>query len=279
MRSLRALTSPWAWLVLVVGGLVVAWLARDLITPYGPADVRADRIMLPIASAGSPLGTDNFGRDMVSRVLAGVPVSVAAGILPATASMALGTVIGLVSGYVGGRVDRILMSLMDVLLAFPFILLALLAVAILGSSFINAMIAVTIAILPRNARIIRAETLSLRERDYVTAARLAGAGAPSILIGHMLPNVLPTALVVGSTEVGQMIAATAGLSYLGLGVQAPDVDWGTLIQEGGHFIAFAPTLALIPCALLALVSILFVLAGDDLRHRLAGVRGGGAIQV
>ena len=188
-----------------------------------------------------------------------------------------GTVIGLVSGYVGGRLDRILMSLMDVLLAFPFILLALLAVAILGPSFINAMIAVAIAILPRNARIIRAETLSLRERDYITAARLAGAGAPSILVGHMLPNVLPTALVVGSTEVGQMIAATAGLSYLGLGVHAPDVDWGTLIQEGGHFIAFAPTLALIPCALLALVSILFVLAGDDLRHRLGGVSRSGAL--
>lgn len=279
MRALRTLMSPWAWLLIVVGGLVVAWFARDLITPYGPADVRADRIMLPIGSAGSPLGTDNFGRDLVSRLVAGVPVSVAAGIAPATASMALGTVIGLVSGYVGGPVDRILMSLMDVLLAFPFILLALLAVAILGSSFVNAMIAVTIAILPRNARIIRAETLSLRERDYVTAARLAGAGAPSILIGHMLPNVLPTALVVGSTEVGQMIAATAGLSYLGLGVQAPDVDWGTLIQEGGHFIAFAPSLALLPCALLALVSVLFVLAGDDLRHRLAGVRGGGALQV
>ena len=265
-------------MLIVVGGLVITWLARDLITPYGPADVRADRIMLPIGSSGSPLGTDNFGRDLVSRLIAGVPVSVAAGILPATASMALGTVIGLVSGYVGGRLDRILMSLMDVLLAFPFILLALLAVAILGPSFINAMIAVTIAILPRNARIIRAETLSLRERDYVTAARLAGAGAPSILVAHMLPNVLPTALVVGSTEVGQMIAATAGLSYLGLGVHAPDVDWGTLIQDGGHFIAFAPTLALIPCALLALVSILFVLAGDDLRHRLGGVEGSGALR-
>ena len=278
MRS-RPLSSPWLWLVVIVGGLIASWIAREWITPYGPADVHADRILRPVGSPGSPLGTDNFGRDLTSRLIAGVPVSIAAGIVPATASMALGTVIGLVSGYVGGTVDRFLMSLMDVLLAFPFILLALLAVAILGPSFWNAMIAVTIAILPRNARIIRSETLSLRERDYVTAARLAGAGAPSIVVGHMLPNVLPTALVVGSTEIGQIIAATAGLSYLGLGVQAPDVDWGTLIHEGGKYIAFAPTLALVPCALLAIVSIVFVLAGDDLRHRLAGVEGDGAVRI
>jgi len=272
-KGVFSLTSPWLWLVIIVGGLMLAWLFREFITPYGPADVRADRIMLPPGSPGSPHGTDNFGRDMVSRLLAGVPVSVASGIVPATASMALGTLIGLVSGYMGGPVDRAIMSVMDVMFAFPFILLALLAVAILGPSFWNAMIAVTIAILPRNARIIRSETLSLRERDYIVAAHLSGAGAPSIVLGHILPNVLPTALVVGSIEIGQMIAATAGLSYLGLGVQPPDVDWGTLINEGGRFISFAPSLALIPCALLAIVSILFVLAGDDLRHRLAGVRG------
>jgi peptide/nickel transport system permease protein len=273
-KSFLSITSPWLWLIVIVGGLVVAWLLRELITPYGPADVHADRIMLSLGSPGSPLGTDNFGRDLVSRLLAGVPVSVAAGIVPAATSMALGTVIGLVSGYLGGAVDRAIMSVMDVMFAFPFILLALLAVAILGPSFWNAMIAVTIAILPRNARIIRSETLSLRERDYIVAARLSGAGGPSIVLGHILPNVLPTALVVGSIEIGQMIAATAGLSYLGLGVQPPDVDWGTLINDGGKFIAFAPSLALIPCALLAIVSILFVLAGDDLRHRLAGVQGG-----
>jgi len=249
--------SPWLWLGVILGGLMALWLARDLLTSYGPADVRPERLMLPVGSPGSPL-------------IASVPVSLASGVLPATASMGLGTVLGLVSGYFGGWIDRLIMSIMDVLLAFPFILMAILAVAILGPSFWNAMIAVAIAILPRNARIIRAETLSLRERDFVTAARLSGASGPSIIVQHMLPNVLPTALVVGSTEIGQMIAATAGLSYLGLGVQQPDVDWGTLIAEGGRLIAVAPTLALMPSALVAIVSIAFVLAGDDLRHRLAG---------
>jgi ABC-type dipeptide/oligopeptide/nickel transport system permease subunit len=256
------------WLGIVLGTLVIGWAFRAQITPFGPAEVRADRIFLPVGSPGSPLGTDNFGRDLLSRLLAGVAISVIAGIVPAVLSMAVGATIGLVSGYVGGRLDRLLMSVMDVLLAFPFILLALLAVAILGPSFVNAMLAVAIAIVPRNARIIRAETLSLRERDFVVAARLSGAGAVSILVQHMLPNVLPTALVVGSTEIGQSIAATAGLSYLGLGVQPPDVDWGTLIADGGKFVAVLPALALIPSALVALVSILFVLAGDDLRHRL-----------
>ena len=263
------LDSPWLWLGLVLGALVVGWALRGQLTPYGPAEVHADRILLPVGSPGSPLGTDNYGRDLVSRLLAGISISILAGIAPAIASMAVGATIGLVSGYVGGWLDRLLMSVMDVLLAFPFILLALLLVAILGPSFVNAMIAVAIAVVPRNARIIRAETLSLRERDFVIAARLSGAGALSIVAEHMLPNVLPTALVVGSTEIGQMIAATAGLSFLGLGVQPPDVDWGTLIADGGKYIAVFPGLALIPSALVALVSILFVLAGDDLRHRLA----------
>ncbi len=261
--------SPWIWLCVVLGTLILGWAFRTQLTHFGPAEVRADRILLPAGSPGSPLGTDNYGRDLLSRLLAGIPVSVLAGIAPAIASMAVGATIGLVSGYIGGWLDRLLMSVMDVLLAFPFILLALLAVAILGPSFVNAMIAVAIAVVPRNARIIRAETLSLRERDFVVAARLSGAGPPSILVQHMLPNVLPTALVVGSTEIGQMIAATAGLSYLGLGVQPPDVDWGTLIADGGKYVAVFPALALIPSALVALVSILFVLAGDNLRHRLA----------
>jgi ABC-type dipeptide/oligopeptide/nickel transport system permease subunit len=261
--------SPWVWLVIIVGGLILGWLFREQISPYGPADVRTERGLLPIGSSGSPLGTDSFGRDLASRLLAGVPVSIMAGIVPAAVGMSLGMAIGLVSGLLGGMFERVIMSLMDVLLAFPFILLAILAVAVLGPSLQNAMIAVTIAILPRNARIIRAEVLSLRERDYVIAARLAGASRFSILKQHLLPNVLPTALVVGSTEVGHMIASTSGLSFLGLGVQPPEVDWGTLIADGSRYVTVAPQLALIPSAVVAAVSLIFVLVGDDLRHRMS----------
>jgi len=271
--SLRPVFGLGAWigLVVIVGGLALAWLMREAITPYGPADVRLERAYLPIGSLGSPLGTDAFGRDLLTRLLAGVPVSITAGVIPATVGMALGMAIGLVSGMLGGVADRAIMSVMDVLLAFPFILLAILFVAILGPSLQNAMIAVTIAILPRNARIIRAETLSLRERDYITAARLGGASGLAVLVRHLLPNVAPTALVVGSTEIGHMIASTSGLSFLGLGVQPPDVDWGTLIAEGSRYVTTAPHLALIPSLVVALVSLIFVLVGDDLRHRLARV--------
>ncbi len=263
--------NAWIALILVVGGLIVAWLLRSAITPYGPADVDLSRPYLPLGSAGSPLGTDAYGRDLTARILAGVPVSITAGVIPATAGMSVGMIIGLISGMLGGVMDRVIMSVMDVLLAFPFILLAILFVAILGPSLQNAMIAVTIAIVPRNARIIRAEALSLRERDYITAARLSGAGGASVLLRHLLPNVAPTGLVVGSTEIGQMIASTSGLSFLGLGVQPPDVDWGTLIAEGSRYVLTVPYLALIPSAIVAVVSLIFVLVGDDMRHRLARV--------
>ena len=268
-RGLASIGSPWILLAVILGSMIVGWSLREQL-PYGASDVHAERAFLPIGSAGSPLGTDGFGRDLLSRLIAGVPVSIVSGIAPAALGMAAGIVIGVVSGYFGGRADQLIMGLMDLLLAFPFILLAILALAILGPSFRNALIAVTIAVLPRNARIIRAEALSLRERDYVVAARLSGAGSFSILAQHLFPNVIPTALVVGSTEIGQMIAATAGLSFLGLGTQPPDVDWGTLTSEGGRYITVAPHLAIIPSLVVAVVSLTFVLAGDDLRHRLAG---------
>lgn len=255
-------------LVIIVGGLLLAWLLREQLTAYGPASVQPDRVLLPIGSQGSPLGTDGFGRDLTSRLLAGVPSSLIFGVAPATAAMALGIVVGLVSGYIGGLVDRIIARLIDILLAFPFILMAILIVAILGPALQNAMIAVTLAILPKNARLIRAETLSWREREFVVAARLAGVGHVSIMARHILPNVLPTALIVASIDVGYVITLTAGLSFLGLGVQPPDVDWGTLIADGSRYVTSAPHLAFLPSLLVGSVGLAFVLLGDDLRRRL-----------
>jgi peptide/nickel transport system permease protein len=268
MRPSRS-AAIWAVWIIVVGGLVLAWLMRDSLTAYEPASVRPSRILLPIGSPGSPLGTDSLGRDVFSRVLAGVPVSLAAGIIPAAGAMAVGIIIGLVAGALGGRVDRGLMVIADVLLGFPFILLAILFVALFGPSLVNAMIAVALATVPRNARLIRAEALSLRERDYVTASRLSGGGHRAVMSRHLFPNVLPIALIVGSTEVGAMIGATAGLSFLGLGVQPPGVDWGTMIADGAKYITVAPLVALVPSAMLAILSLIFVLLGDDMRRRMS----------
>ena len=270
-RWLRQLAEHKAWIVfgLVIGGLLSTWLVMRQVTGFQISTVYPDRVLLPIGSPGSPLGTDAFGRDVLGRLVAGIPVSIAAGVLPATAGMVLGVAIGLLSATLGGLVDRLIMAIMDVLLAFPFILIAILAVAVLGPSLRNAMIAVTLAILPRNARIIRAEALSLRERDFVVAAKLSGAGPATVLWRHLLRNVLPTALIVGSTEVGTMIASTSGLSFLGLGVQPPDVDWGSLIADGSHYITTAPQLALMPILLLATVTLVFVALADDLRKRIS----------
>jgi peptide/nickel transport system permease protein len=179
--------------------------------------------------------------------------------------MLAGLIVGLVSGYLGGILDEAVRAALDVLLAFPFILLALLLVTVLGPSLRNAMFAVTLAVFPKDARLIRAEVLSLKEREFVIAAHLAGVGRLRTIRKHLLPNVLPIALIVASTDVGLMIAATAGLSFLGLGVQAPAVDWGTLISDGSSVIATTPSLVLLPTACVALVSLAFLQLADDLR--------------
>lgn len=250
----------------VIAVFVLAWLARDSLTEFSPSAVRPLRALLPVGSAGSPLGTDGLGRDLFARVLAGVPFSLLFGAVPAAAGMIIGAAIGLVAGYAGGRVERAIVSVMDVLLTFPFILLAILVSAVLGASLQNAMIAVTLSILPKNARLIRSQTLSLKHREFIVASRLAGAGALPIIVRHLLPNVLPTALIVASTDVGLMITLTAGLSFIGLGVQPPDVDWGVLVAEGARYITSAPNLAFIPSIVIATVSIAFVVIADTERR-------------
>ena len=254
--------------IAVILSFVVLWLARDLITIYGPASVRPARALLPIGSPGSPLGTDGFGRDLFSRLLAGVPFSLLFGAVPAVVGMAVGAAIGLVAGFAGGRLDRAIVAVLDVLLTFPFILLAILVSAVLGASLQNAMIAVTLSILPKNARLIRSQTLSLKHREFITASELAGAGPVTVIVRHLLPNVLPTAMVVASTDVGLMITLTAGLSFIGLGVQPPDVDWGVLVAEGARYITSAPNLAFVPSIVIAIVSTAFVVLADNERRLL-----------
>jgi peptide/nickel transport system permease protein len=271
--ALRFATLHWRSIVAlgVIALFVVLWLARDLITIYGPSSVRPSRALLPMGSPGSPLGTDGFGRDLFSRLLAGVPFSLLFGAVPAFVGMAVGAAIGLVAGFAGGKVDRAIVAVLDVLLTFPFILLAIIVSAVLGASLQNAMIAVTLSILPKNARLIRSQTLSLKHREFITASELAGAGPVAVIVRHLLPNVLPTALIVASTDVGLMITLTAGLSFIGLGVQPPDVDWGVLVAEGARYITSAPNLAFVPSIVIALVSTAFVVLADNER-RIIGAR-------
>jgi peptide/nickel transport system permease protein len=223
---LRTFRRQWLGMIGVVllGLVVVAAVFAPWIAPYDP--VKIDPIhLLEGPSARHLLGTDGLGRDVFSR-------------------MVVGTVIGLVAGYAGGLLDGFLMRCMDALLALPGLILALAITAALGPSLTNAMIAIAVLSLPGAARIVRGETLSLRERDYVLAGRVIGAGPLRILFRHMLPNALAPIIVIASLRVGGAVLVETGLSFLGLGVQPPTASWGSMVNEGARFLERAPWIAL-----------------------------------
>jgi peptide/nickel transport system permease protein len=250
-------------LIVILSAVAAPWLSPQ--DPYKMIPV--DRLKPP-GSLGYPLGTDSFGRDMLSRVIWGGRTSLLAGIVPALAAMVISVVTGLVSGYVGGRLDSLIMGVVDVLLAFPFMLLAIALVAALGPSLQNAMLAVIITTIPARMRLIRGETLSLAARPFVDAARVLGYSSWRILFVEMMPNVMAIAITMFTIDITIMITATAGLSFLGLGVQPPQADWGTMIADGRQFLTVAPHITLIPSVALTLVCLCFAVVGDAVQDLL-----------
>ncbi|HOQ98615.1 MAG TPA: ABC transporter permease, partial [Anaerolineae bacterium] len=250
-------------LIVVVAAVSAPWVA-----PRDPAKmVPVDRLRPP-GTREYLLGTDSFGRDLLSRVIWGGRISLLAGVVPALAATVIGVIIGLVSGYVGGRLDSLLMGLVDVVLAFPFMLLAIALVAALGPSLENAMLAVIISTAPARVRLIRGVTLSLSTMPFVDAARALGYGPLRILFVEIMPNVLALAVTMFSIDITIMITATAGLSFLGLGVQPPQADWGTMIADGKQFLSVAPHITIIPSLVLTLVCLSFGVIGDAVQDLL-----------
>jgi peptide/nickel transport system permease protein len=192
--------------------------------------------LAPIGTPGYLLGADDLGRDILSRLIWGGRISLLIGFSAVMVSMVLGVLIGLVAGYFGGHLDALTMRLIDILLAFPAILLAITIVASLGPGLRNSMLAVSIVGIPYYARIIRGNILSLREQEFVHAARLIGATHTRIIIQHVLPNTLAPLMVAATLDVGFMIIAAAGLSFLGLGAQPPTAEWGVMLQDGFKFV-------------------------------------------
>ncbi|MFO7275184.1 MAG: ABC transporter permease, partial [Bacillota bacterium] len=193
--------------------LVLTALLAPYVAPYDP-NLQDWRIRLQPPSAAHPFGTDEFGRDLLSRTLHGGRVSLVAGVVPVLIGASAGTLVGLVAGYLGGWWDQVLMRLLDVLLAFPMIFLALAIVGTLGPGMLNAMLAVAVVSLPGYARLVRGQVLTLRERDYVVAAQAAGATHARVLLRHLLPNILSPLLVQATLSVGSAILTTASLSFL-----------------------------------------------------------------
>ncbi|MCL4416358.1 MAG: ABC transporter permease [Actinobacteria bacterium] len=250
--------------VVFVVAVALSAIFAKYIAPYDPDYVDIGSRLLPVGSQGHILGTDNVGRDILSRLIYGARISLIAGIVPSILAMLIGAIIGLISGYIGGMLDNIIMRIVDIMLAFPFMLLALVLVTVLGPSLQNAVLAVMIATVPRNIRLVRGEALSLKEREFINACRILGYGKPRILLSELFPNVFATAATIIVSDISLMIQATAGLSFLGLGVQPPISDWGSMVNEGRAYLNIAPNILLAPCTLIALVCFSFAIIGDEL---------------
>ncbi len=239
------------------------------ILPLHDPDVTAtaDRFMRPFAE-GHLLGTDHLGRDLLSRLLHGTRLSLAVGIAAALIAAAIGSAIGIFAGYFGGRTDNIVMRGVDMLMAFPYILLALAIVAALGPGLMNALIAVAAVNVPFFARNIRGITVGLAGREFVDAARLAGMGHTRIVLTEILPNVLPVIVIAMSTTVGWMILETAGLSFLGLGSQPPQADLGSMLGEARSAMISHPHTSIVPGLMIFLIVMSINLLGDGVRDAL-----------
>jgi peptide/nickel transport system permease protein len=252
-------------LVLVIA---VTGLFAELIAPYSPTanDFGA---MMEAPSAAHLLGTDQFGRDLLSRIIFGARTAMIVGLTSALLGGVTGLVLGVGSAYFGGTIDLILQRVLDVLMAFPLIILALAVVAIFGTGVQNVIIAITIPLIPRCARVVRASALSIREIPYVDAARALGFGHLRIILFHMVPNVMAPFLIMVTAFVGQAVLAEASLSYLGLGVQEPVPAWGLMLQGGTEeYATTAPWIAIFPGVAIVLAVLGINLFGDALRDTL-----------
>ncbi len=249
---------------IVLSIIIILVIIAPLITSYEPTQqLRRERLQPP--SSIHLFGTDNLGRDIFTRVLYGGRISLQIGIFSVAIGAVFGTLLGLISGYFGGWLDSLIMRLIDVMLAFPGILLALAIIAVLGRDLRNVMIAVGISTIPIYTRVVRGSTLAVKQNDFILAARALGAPAWRIILRHVFPNVIAPLIVVTTNGVAGAIIAGAALSSLGLGQQPPDPEWGLMLDEGREFIRVAWWVTTFP-GLAIMVTVLSInLLGDGLR--------------
>ena len=251
----------------IVGAFVLLAALAPLLAPFAPtAGVLGERLLAP--SRAHWFGTDELGRDLFSRILYGARISLQIQVVAVLLSLAIGVCLGAVGGYLGGRVDNVIMRGMDVLLAFPSIFLALAIIAALGAGLFNLMLAAGISSVPAFARIVRASILSLKEREFVEAARALGGGSVRVLFRHLLPNCLAPLIVQSSLRMATVLLTASGLSFLGLGVQPPTPEWGAMLSNARSYLIVAPHVATIPGLAIMVVVVGFNLFGDGLRDTL-----------
>jgi peptide/nickel transport system permease protein len=245
--------------IVLVTALIAPWVAPD-----SPIKISSNALKPP--SWDHLMGTDDLGRDEFSRVLYGARISPIIGLLPVLASLTVGTLFGLVSGYSPAGADTVMMRVVDVMLAFPGLILAIAVVSLLGPGLENAMIAVGVSFIPVFARVTRGSVLVEKEKDYVRAAKAAGAGSIRIMFREILPNVMGPIIVLGTLTVATALLAAAGLSFIGLGAQEPTPEWGAMLATGREYIATQWWLAAFPGLAIAITVLGINLLGDGLRE-------------
>jgi peptide/nickel transport system permease protein len=264
-RLARATRYPAAAVSLcVLLVLILSAILAPLVAPYDPAKMGTGPPLAP-PGPGHPFGTDRYGRDVLSRLLFGARISLPIGVLAVSFAGVLGSLLGLATGYFGGKVDAVGSGAIDIMLGFPPIMLALLIIAILGVGIQNVVIAVGVGGIPRFARIVRGTTIAVRENVYIEAGRAIGIGVGRMLLRHVLPNVLPPIIVIATLYIGSAILDTSSLGFLGLGVQPPTPEWGTMLSEGRQFMRYAPWLMFFPGMLVFITVVAINLVGDHLR--------------
>ncbi|WP_153463271.1 MULTISPECIES: nickel transporter permease [Sediminibacillus] len=264
-RLIRSKTS-FIGLLIILLLLVVAAMA-PVVATHDPTDQQLlDRYLAP--SGDHWLGTDELGRDIYSRIVYGTRISIQIGLIAVGISAVIGILLGGIAGYFGRWVDQVIMRVIDILMAFPSILLAIALVAVLGASLTNAMIAIGIVGVPQFARIVRSTVLSVKETEYIEAARAIGAKNNRILFQHVLPNCLAPIIVQATLSIGTAILDAAGLSFLGLGAQPPSPEWGAMLSDGRAALQTAPWVVAFPGLAIFLVVLGFNLFGDGLRDAL-----------
>ena len=264
-KSLKIIRNPLAMIGLIIAvALILTALFATYIAPYPPNEIRLkDKLSPPTWS--HLCGTDQFGRDILSRIIYGARVSLIVGLLGTTIGLAIGVFLGVIAGYFGGWLDELIMRAMDIILSFPYIVLGIGLMALFGPSLKNVILIIGLINGPRFARLMRGTVLSVREREYVKAAKSMGASSANIIVRHILPNTMTPVIILFTLSIATAINMEAALSFLGLGVPPPDPTWGEIISNGMNYMLGSPWIATFPGMAISLAVLGYNLLGDALR--------------
>ncbi len=248
--------------------MVLCAVVAPLISPFSPSAQYSDYVLSKPGPGGHPLGTDEFGRDLLSRIIWGTRVSLQVGLGAVIVGFLIGVPLGIMAGFLGGGTEAVILRFTDMLLAFPTLLLALIIVTALGGSLINEIIAIGVALTPNFVRLARSMALTIRENDYIMAARAIGSSPIRVMARHVFPNAISTLVVIATLYIANAIRTEAGLSFLGLGVPPPTPSWGNILSEGRQFIKCCPWLTTFSGLAIMLAILAFNIMGDALRDLL-----------